>query len=59
MTYKQLLESLSTLPEEVLQQTATVYLGQTDEYIQVFGVSFTEEENDVLDENHLVLEVQF
>lgn len=58
MTYKQLLQSLSTLPEEVLQQTATVYLDQTDEYIQVFGLSFTKE-NDVLDENHLVLEVQF
>ena len=58
MTYKQLLESLSTLPEGVLGKTVTVYLGQTDEYIQVFGVSFTEE-NDVLDENHLVLEVQF
>jgi hypothetical protein len=58
MTYKQLLQYLSGLPEEVLQQTATVYLHQTDEYIQVFGLSFTEE-NDVLDENHLVLEVQF
>jgi K+ transporter len=58
MTYKQLLQSLSTRPEETLTQTATVYLGEADEYIQVFGLSFTEE-NDVLDENHLVLEVQF
>lgn len=59
MTYRQLLELLSLLPEEVLQQTATAYLGQTDEYIQVSDISFTEEDNDVLDENHLVLEVQF
>ena len=59
MTYKQLLEALQACPAEVLEQTATIYLGQTDEYIAATELSFTEEENDVLDEGHLILEVSF
>jgi len=59
MTYKQLLEILQACPAEVLEQTATVYLGQTDEYIAATELSFTHEDNDVLDEGHLILEVNF
>jgi len=36
-----------------------VYLGQTDEYIAVTELSFTHDDNDVLDEGHLILEVNF
>ena len=50
---------LQACPNEVLEQTATVYLGQTDEYIAATGLSFTNEDNDVLDEGHLILEVNF
>jgi hypothetical protein len=58
MTYKQLLEVLENSPEEILNQTVTVYLSQTDEYIAASELSFTNE-NDVLDEDHLILNVNF
>jgi len=59
MTYKQLLDILKAVPAEVLEQTATVYLGQTDEYIAATELSFSKEDNDVLDEGHLIIEVNF
>lgn len=59
MTYKQLLEILQACPEEVLEQTATVYIGQTDEYVAVVSHDITLETNDVLDDGHLILEVNF
>lgn len=59
MTYKQLLEILQACPAEVLEQTATIYLGQTDEYVAATELSFTKEDNDVLDEGHLILEADF
>ena len=55
MTYQQLLEILSNLPTHVLEQTVTTYLDQTDEYVAVNSTSFTEENNDVLDEGHLIM----
>ena len=59
MTYKQLLEILQACPEEVLEQTATVYICQTDEYLAVVSHDITLETNDVLDKGHLVIEVEF
>ena len=59
MTYKQLLEILQACPAEVLEQTATVYLSETDEYLAVVSHDITLETNDVLDDGHLILEVNF
>lgn len=59
MTYKQLLEILQNYSEEVLEQTATVHLAQTDEYLAIVSHNNTDEDNDVLDEGHLILEVNF
>ena len=58
MTYKQLLEILQASPTEVLKQTATVYLSQTDEYLAIESHNITLE-TDVLDDGHLILEVNF
>jgi hypothetical protein len=51
MTYKELLAILQACPEEVLEQTATVYLGQTDEYLAIASHDITLETNDVLDDD--------
>ncbi len=59
MTYKQLLEILQACPAEVLEQTATVYLGQTDEYLAIISHDITHEDNDVLLDGHLILEINF
>ena len=59
MTYKQLLDTLSALPEDMLEQTATVYLGATDEYLAIVSHDTTLESNDVLDGGHLILEINF
>ncbi len=59
MTYNQLLEILLATPEEIREQTATVYLGQTDEYISLDSITFTGDETNVLDEGHLVLNCNF
>lgn len=59
MTYKQLLAILQSQSEDMLEQTATIYLDQTDEYIAVSHVSFSDETNDVLDEGHMVIEANF
>ena len=54
MTYKELLETLTKLNPEQLNQTVTVHHHPSDEYypINQFAITF---DNDVLDDNHLVL----
>ena len=59
MTYKQLLDILKCVPSDVLEQTVTVHLIQTDEYIAATELSFSKEDNDVLDEGHLFVQVDF
>ena len=59
MTYRQLRDKLSSLSDDILEQTATVYLTATDEYLAISSHNITEEDNDVLDEGHLILEIDF
>ena len=59
MTYKELLAILQACPEEVLEQTATAYVGQTYEYLAIAYHDITLENNDVLYDGHLILEVNF
>jgi hypothetical protein len=59
MTYKQLLEILQDAPPAILEQTATVFLNENDEYILIDSICFTGDETNVLDEGHLVLNANF
>ena len=58
ITYRELIEALKGLDPEMLDQSATVYLSETDEYVGIQGVGVTKE-SDVLDENHIVFFVPF
>lgn len=60
MTYRELKAFVESLSDEHLDCTATVYLEGKDEYIEVNDTTFTvESEDDVLDDNHPILLVNF
>jgi len=57
MSYRDILEFLKNCTEEQLQQIATVYLRDSDEYREcMLNVTI---EDDVLDAGHIVIEVDF
>lgn len=57
MTYKELLDELSQLPKERLEDTATIFDPYTDEYTAIEHSRVAEKEWDegVLDEGHYYL----
>jgi len=62
LTYKQLAAKLKTLSEEQLNQDVTVSLDISQEAIPVKDICFIKDDDflaDVLDENHLVLTIDF
>jgi hypothetical protein len=54
MTYKQLLEEISLLNDEQLNQTVTTFDPYTNEYTAIVHTETTSE-SDILDENHFYL----
>jgi predicted HAD superfamily phosphohydrolase YqeG len=57
MTYRELLEELKQLTPTQLEQDVTVYLSDLDEYIAAWEVGVADEEQSVLDEDHIFLTV--
>lgn len=57
MNYKTLLERLQGFTPEQLEQTATVYCRDYDEYFIVTVIGETDESCDVLDSGHKILKV--
>lgn len=58
MNYAELIECLSRIPKERLQDTATVFVQAEDEYFPVKGVWEAGIENDVFDEGHAYLVIE-
>lgn len=56
ITYRQILEVLETMDSNQLDQTATVFLTETAEFLPISVMKITSEA-DVLDENHLYFEI--
>jgi hypothetical protein len=54
MTYLQLLNALLSFEPDTLQQTATIYIADIDEYYPLTGIDTTIED-DVLDSDHAFL----
>ena len=54
-SYQDLLEILKELSEEDLQQTITLYMENTDEYLPVIIEMHNVESTDTLDKNHKVI----
>ena len=62
MTWKDLILYLSRQSEEVLEQDATVFLGNSEEAIAVEFFETVDEDHElsgVLDDGHLVLKIDF
>lgn len=57
MTYKELFERLKNLTPTQLEQDVTVYLSDLDEYHLAWQVGVADEEQSVLDEDHIFLTV--
>ena len=55
MKYRELLEILSKLPKDRLEDDVTVYLAEDDEFLPI-GYACISDDNSVLDEGHLYLE---
>lgn len=58
MTWGELLERLDDMDEPVLNQTATVYLSVTDEYIEISDLDVTVE-SDIMDDGQVIAVVDF
>lgn len=59
ITYRDLLNFLQSVPEEDLDQTATIDLVGSDEIIAIQGIArMDEEDEDRLDPGHIVLYVE-
>jgi len=57
MTYKELAEQILEMNESQKNSNVTVFVQGIDEYFPIDTVSFSTQENDVLDENHPVLNI--
>tara|TARA_R100001129_G_scaffold180519_2_gene158654 strand:- start:469 stop:648 length:180 start_codon:yes stop_codon:yes gene_type:complete len=57
MTYRQLLKQLYELSPQQLNQSVTVYIPD-DEYIPVHSIYVADLGQDVLDEDHIVLNTE-
>lgn len=58
MTYRALKNHLAELPECQLNDDVTVHVGSQNEFFPVTGINVTGETADVLDPNHIYLEIQ-
>lgn len=52
MTYKELLQNLSKIPEDRLNDNALVFIQWDNEYLPISAIWKAGEENDVLNEGH-------
>jgi hypothetical protein len=52
-TYRELKELLNELPEHYLDQTATVLMSDSDEYVDIRSIGWTGPACGVLDSDHL------
>jgi hypothetical protein len=57
MTYRNLLKVLLDLPKENLDDTATVYAKNEDEFFPIEEAKFADEKQDILDVGHMFLEI--
>ncbi len=57
-TYKELKNKLQSLPKERLDDTATVYIENEDEYYPIVATATSTEKNDVLDTGHFYLVIE-
>ena len=56
MTYSQLLNILSTIPKDRLEDTITIYDKENEEYYPIYSSEFSNEKDcDVRDHGHLIL----
>lgn len=61
MTFKELKAELDKLSAEQLDQTATIYSAETEEYYQVIGAWEVKDDDDndfVLNIGHFVIEIE-
>jgi len=58
MTYRELAWHLSHASEEQLDQDVTVWFMETNEFVPVLEAYTAEEEDDVLDEEHIALGIE-
>ena len=56
MTYKELLALIQVMNETALNQTATVYCSNCDEFLPISHLSIAED-TDVLDDGHFVINI--
>lgn len=59
MTYKELLENLSRIPEDRLNDNALVFIQWDNEYLPISAIWESGKENDVLDEGHTYLVIKW
>jgi hypothetical protein len=57
MTYKELFERLKNLTPTQFEQNVTIYVADLDEYHPAWQVGVADEEQSVLDEDHIFLTV--
>jgi len=55
MTYRKLLEQLQSCPSTTLDQTVTLYSIKDDEFVPAYMTDYTDDAEQVLDPNHLVI----
>lgn len=55
MTYRELRKFLQEMVDERLDDTATVYDAELDQYIPVVTMEIVDDQQDVLDEGHAVI----
>ena len=56
-TYRELLNILKEVPEEMLDQTVTVYDNETDEYVAAGSIGWTGPGCQVLDNQHMYISI--
>ena len=59
MTYAELKAHIETMDKEQLNQNVTVYLSNIDEMVPVNDIEYACKNDDVLDENHPFLTIDY
>jgi len=56
MTYRELIETLQSLPQERLEDDVSIYVSDFDEYYPLGQLSVAHDFSDILDPGHIYLE---
>lgn len=59
MTYNDLLMHLWGMTPRQLEETATVHLTETDEFIEIKQMKIVDDNNGVLDDGHTIMTADF